>query len=121
MHHSIFKDRVAALIRRGPAHAEVRLRYRSFVKRYPVANLDAAIALVARRRCVELEARAVAIGSWGHCSHFRLTLMLLDEVRLILRLLRRYAPERFPRLIAEIRAGDLATCTRIRAPADAAE
>jgi hypothetical protein len=35
--------------------------------------------------------------------------MILDEVHLILRLLRRYVPARFPALIAEIRGADFST------------
>jgi hypothetical protein len=103
MRHSTFKDRVATLMRRGATHPEVRIRYGTFVERHAVTNLDAAIVLVDRARCAELEARAVAVGSWGHCSQSRLTLMLLDEIRLILRMLRRHAPERFPQLTAEIK------------------
>lgn len=101
--HAILNDRVAALIRRGAARPEVRFRYGTFVERHALTNLDAAIVLVDRMRCAELEARAVAAGSWGHCRQSRLTLMLLDEMRLILRMLRRYAPDRFPQLIAEIK------------------
>lgn len=101
--HSIFKDRVAALIRRGATHPEVRFRYGTFVERHALTNLDAAIVLVDRMRCAELEARAAAVSNWGHCSQSRLTLMLLDEIRLILRVLRRHALDSFPQLIAEIK------------------
>jgi len=119
MHRSVFKDRVAALIRLGAAHREVRGRYRIFVERHPITNLDAAIMLVDRMHCAELEARAVAVGNWGHCSHSRLTSMLLQEVRLILRMLRRYAPARFPDIMVEVRATDLEK--PVWAIADAAE
>jgi hypothetical protein len=51
--HSIFKDRVATLIRRGAAHPEVRLRYGMFVERHRAPNLDAAIVLIDRMRCAE--------------------------------------------------------------------
>jgi hypothetical protein len=108
MRHSIFKDRVAGLIRRGAAHPEVRMRYRTLVERHPIRSLDTAITLVDRLRCAELEVRAAAIRSWGHCGRSRLTLMMLDEVRLILRMLRRHAPTRFTDLVMEIRAVDRA-------------
>jgi hypothetical protein len=101
--HSIFKDRVATLIRRGAAHPEVRIRYGMFVERHRPPNLDAAIVLIDRMRCAELGARADAVGNSGYCGRSRLSLMLLDEVRLILRMLRRHAPGRFPQLTAEIR------------------
>ncbi len=101
--HSIFKDRVAALMRRGATHPDVRIRYRTFVERQAVTNLEAAIVLVERMRYAEREPRADAASTWGHCSHSRFTLMLLDEIRLILRVLRRHARDRFPQLIAEIK------------------
>jgi hypothetical protein len=112
MHHSILKDRVAALIRRGAAHPEAWLRYRSFVEHHPITNLDAAIMLVGRMRCAELEARAAAVRNWGHCNRSRLTLMMLDEVCLILRMVRKHAPTCFPGLVMEIQAVDLTTSAR---------
>jgi hypothetical protein len=109
MQHSILKDRVAALIRRGAAHPDVWLRYRLFVERHPITNLDAAIILVGRMRCAELEARAATVRSWGHCNRSRLTLMMLDEVCLILRMVRKHAPTCFTGLMMEIQAADLTT------------
>jgi uncharacterized protein YigA (DUF484 family) len=109
MHHSAFKDRVATLIRSGAANPEVWTRYRRLVERYPTTNLDAAIVLVERMRGAELEARAASIRNWGHSSRPRLSLMILDEVRLILRMLRRYEPARFSGLMAAVQAADLAT------------
>lgn len=121
MYHSIFKDRVATLICRGAGHPEVWVRYRTLVERHPIRNLDAAIMLVDRMRCAELEARAIAVRNWGHCIRPRLTLMMLDEVRLILRMLRRHAPTRFADLITELRAADLKTSAWASTAADAAE
>jgi hypothetical protein len=121
MHRATFKDRVAALIHRGAAHPEARMRYRMLVERHPIKNLDAAIVLVERMRSAELEARAAALRSWGHCSRCRLTLMILDEVRLILRMLRRYAPARFMDIIMEIQAADFAAPVWASVTADAAE
>ena len=121
MHHAAFKDRVAALMMAGPAHPEAWTRYRRLVERYPAANIDTAIVLVERMRRSEIEARAASVRSWGQSSRPRLTLMILDEVRLILRMLRRYAPARFSGLMAAIQAGDLATPAWTSAVEEAAE
>ena len=106
MGHSIFKDRVAALIAGGAGHQAARTRYRRLAERYPIANLDAAISLVGRMRDAEFEARAAAIRAWGHSSRPRLPLMILDELRLILRVVRRHAPLRYPDLVAAVLAAD---------------
>ena len=117
MRHSVFKDRVAALMRGGAAAPDVRMRYQRLVERHPIKNLDAAIALIERMRGAECEARAAAVANWGHSSRIRLNLMILNEVRLILRLLRRYAPVHFADVMtiilrdgsaADIRAGEMA-------------
>ena len=120
MHHSAFKDRVAAVIKGGAAHPEAWTRYRRLAERHPLANLDAAIVLVERMRRAEIEARAASVRNWGLCGRPRLSLMILDEVRLILRMLRRYAPARYPGLVATLQAADVADA---RAPtmAEAAE
>jgi hypothetical protein len=107
MHHATFKDRVAALMKGGTAHPEAWTRYRLLVERHPIANLDTAIVLIERMRRAEIEARSASIRNWGRCNRPRLTLMILDEVRLILRVLRRYAPARFSTLTAAVRAADL--------------
>ena len=100
--HSLAKRRIAALIREGAAHAEARARYQRLAERYPVANLDTAIAIVERLRLAELDARATAVRLWGRCSRPRLALMLLEDLRLILRMVRRYAPTRYDGLIAAV-------------------
>jgi hypothetical protein len=100
--HSLAKRRVAALIRQGAAHAEVRARYQRLAERYPVANLDTAIAIVERLHKAELDARATAVRLWGRCSRPRLALMLLADLRLILRIVRRYAPEWYAGLVAAV-------------------
>ena len=92
--HSLAKRRVAALIRQGAAHAEVRARYQRLAERYPLANLDTAIAIVERLHRAEIDARATAVRLWGRCSRPRLALMLLEDLRVILRMVRRYAPAR---------------------------
>ena len=102
--HSMFKDRIAALIAGGAGHPQAWTRYRALAERHPASTLEGAIALVERLHRVELEARAAAIATWGHCSRPRLTLMILDELRLILRVVRRHAPLRFDELLATILA-----------------
>jgi hypothetical protein len=100
--HSLAKRRVAGLIRQGGAHPEVRARYQRLAERYPEANLDTAIAIVERLHRAELDARATAVRLWGRCSRPRLALMLLEDLRLILRMVRRYAPERYAALVAAV-------------------
>ena len=116
VHHSMAKDRVAALIRAGAAHPETWTRYRGLADRYPFVSLEGAIALVERMRCAELEARAASCRNWGLCGRPRLALMILDELRLMLRLFRRHAAAQFPAVVAMIRSPD-ATAS----PAEAAE
>jgi hypothetical protein len=100
--HSLKKRRVAALIRRGAAHPEARLRYQRLAERYPDANLDTALAIVARLHRAECDARATAVRLWGRCSRPRLALMLLEDLRLILRMVRRYAPASYAGLVAAV-------------------
>jgi hypothetical protein len=112
MQHATFKDRVAALTKRGAAQPEAWTRYRRLVECYPIANLDTAIVLVERMRRAEIEARSASMRSWGRCCRPRLTLMILEEARLILRVLRRYAPARFCELMTVIQTADLTTPAR---------
>jgi hypothetical protein len=121
MGRSIFKDRVAALIAGGAGHTAARARYRRLAERHPIINLDAAIALVGRMREAEFEARATAIRTWGHSSRPRLPLMILDELRLILRVVRRHAPLRYPDLIVAVLAADVASEDFRNGAAEAAE
>ncbi len=100
--HSLKKRRVAALIREGATHPEARLRYQRLVERYPNANLDTAIAVVARLHRAECNARATAVRMWGRCSRPRLALILLDDLQLILRMVRRYAPACYAGLVAAV-------------------
>jgi hypothetical protein len=96
------KRRVAVLIRQGAAHPEVRARYHRLAERYPLADLDTAIAIVERLLSVELDARTTAVRLWGRCSRPRLALMLLEDLRLILRMVRCYAPARYAALVAAV-------------------
>jgi hypothetical protein len=100
--HSLARRRVAALIRQGAAHPEVRARYRRLAERYPLASLDTAITIVERLRRAELDARAATVRLWGCCGRPRITLMLLEDLRLILRMVRRYAPTRYAMLVATV-------------------
>ena len=104
--HSTFKRRVAALIRCGAAHSEVRLRYQRLAERYACANFETAIVIVERLHRAEFDARDAAVRLWGRCSRPRLALMLLQELRLMLRMVRRHAPARYPGLVAAVLAED---------------
>jgi hypothetical protein len=104
--HSIYKDRVAAVIASGCGDQQVWTRYRRLAERYAPATLDGAIAVVERLWRAESEARAKAIRAWGYCGRPRLTLMILDELRLMLRLLRRHAPAHYSALLATILAAE---------------
>jgi hypothetical protein len=52
-------------------------------------------------RC-EIDARESAVRLWGRCSRPRIALMRLEELRLLLRMLRRHAPARYPGLVAAV-------------------
>ncbi len=106
LRHTIVKDRVAARIRAGAGHPAARARYQHLAERYPNADLGTAIVLVERLRRAELDARLAAVRVWGHCSRPRLALMALDELRLILRMVRRFAPARYPALLATVLAAE---------------
>jgi hypothetical protein len=99
---SLAKRRVAALIRQGAPHGEARARYQGLAERYPYANLETAIAIVARLHRAECDARATAVRLWGRCSRPRLALVLLEDLRLILRMVRRYEPTRYAGLVAAV-------------------
>lgn len=105
--HSTFKRRVAGLVRCGAAHPEVRTRYQRLAERYPRANLETAIVIVERLYRAEIDARDAAVRLWGRCSRPRLALMLLQELRLLLRMVRRHAPARYPALVAAVFAEDV--------------
>jgi hypothetical protein len=104
--HSTFKRRVAGLIRCGAAHPEMRTRYQRLAERYACANLETAIVIVERLYRAEIDARDAALRMWGRCSRPRLALMLLQELRLVLRMVRRHAPACYPGLVAAILTED---------------
>jgi hypothetical protein len=117
--HSTFKRRVAALVTGGAGHPEIRSRYQRLAERYPCANLDTAIVIVERLYRAEIDARAAAVRLWGRCSRPRVALMLLQELRLMLRMVRRHAPMRYPGLVAAVLAEDAENFREL--PAEAAE
>jgi hypothetical protein len=104
--HSTFKRRVAGLMAHGAAHPEVRWRYQRLAERYAGADLDAAVAIVERLYRAEIDARDSTIRIWGRCSRPRLALMLLQELRLVLGLVRRYAPSRYAGIVTAVLAED---------------
>jgi hypothetical protein len=104
--HSTFKRRVAALMMLGADHHEVRFRYQNLAERYAGANLDTAVAMVERLYRCEIDARENAARLWGRCSRPRIALMRLEELRLLLRMLRRHAPARYPGLVGTVIADD---------------
>jgi len=104
--HSTFKRRVCGVMAYRAAHPEVRSRYQRLAERYAGANLDTALVIVERLYRAELDARDSAIRMWGRCSRPRIALMLLQELRLMLRLVRRYAPARYAGIVAAVLAED---------------
>ena len=106
--HSTFKRRVSALVTYGAAHPEVRSRYLRLAERYAGANLDTAVVIVERLYRAEIDARDAGTRLWGRCSRPRIALMLLQELRLALRLVRRYAPARYAGIVAAVLAENAA-------------
>jgi hypothetical protein len=60
------------------------------------------LTIIERLHRAELDARATAVRLWGRCSRPRLALMLLEDLRLILRMVRRHAPGRYAGLVAAV-------------------
>jgi hypothetical protein len=58
--------------------------------------------LVERFHRAECDARATAVRLWGRCTRPRLALMLLEDLRLILRMVRRCASTRYAVLVAAV-------------------
>jgi hypothetical protein len=106
--YSTFKRRVAGLMASGATHPDVRLRYQRLAERYAGANLDTAVVIVERLYRAEIDARDSAIHIWGRCSRPRIALMLLQELRLMLRVVRRYAPARYAGIVTAVLAEDAA-------------
>ena len=118
--YSTFKRRVAGLMACGAAHPDVRSRYQRLAERYVGANLDTSLVIVERLYRAEIDARDRAIGMWGRCSRPHIALMLLQELRLMLRVVRRYAPARYTGIVTAVLADDAAE-TSAEIAAEAAE
>jgi hypothetical protein len=101
-----FKIRVERLIRRGPHHPALRARFGARAALLHGRNLDAAIATVERWWRDERKAFQIASALGGGS---RLSLEILRELRLILRLMR------FKRMAAEFYEIVGALCDRPRA------
>jgi hypothetical protein len=97
--YSTFKRRVAGLMASGAAHPDVRSRYQRLAERYAGANLDTAVVIIERLYRAEIDACDSAVRIWGRCSRPRIALMLLQELRLMLRVVRRYAPARYAGIV----------------------
>jgi hypothetical protein len=90
-----FKQRVERLLRLGPEHAAVRARFGARAELLSTRTLDAAIVLVERWWRDERKAFQIA-SALGYGT--RLSLEILSELRLVLRLMR------FKRMEAEFYA-----------------
>ena len=92
-----FKSRIAKIIQHGPNHPWVKWRYRKVTEECCNNNLDLrlTILLIELTYRNDKKARECHIAAWGHTSRPRITAEILAELRLILRLMRRYAPETF--------------------------
>jgi hypothetical protein len=101
--HSTFKARVSDMMKRGARDAETRYYFGGLAEEYIDTPLEMAIVVVERMRAAEINARDVAVRTWGRCSRPQTRLLLLNELRLILRWLARYAPERFETLLDAVR------------------
>jgi hypothetical protein len=95
-----FKLRVERWLRLGPQHPAVRARFGARAELLRSRNLAAAIALAERRWRAERKAFQIA-SAFGRGS--RLSLDVLSELRLILRLLRRKRMQaEFPAIVAAL-------------------
>lgn len=98
------KRRVRKVLRLGAGHPAVRARYHGRAVQFGCSTLHQAIREADRRYLLELHSFQIAAGL-GHGS--RLSVMVLEEVRLILRWLRRAGLEaEFSDILAELRADE---------------
>jgi hypothetical protein len=91
----------------GPAHPATRARYGAWAATIRDHRLDLAGALVVLERAWQAERvrHAHSRNVWGTSIRPRLALMILGELRLIARWLRRHrTADRFPALIASLAA-----------------
>lgn len=100
------KLRVERLLRFGPQHPAVRTRYGARAAMLDGRGLDAAIRLIERAWREERKAFQIAAALGRGCS---LSLDVLCELRLILRLLRRKRLQaQFPLILAALREEPIA-------------
>jgi len=113
-----FKLRVEQLLRLSPRHPTLRARFGARAKMLSGKSLDTAVALVERRWRDERRAFQIA-SAFGYGN--RLSLEVLSELRLMLRLMRfkRMQPE-FSEIVAAFR-DDVMTQETAQAMAQAAE
>lgn len=95
-HHNLFKRRVRALIRLGPADPEFRFRYLALAEQAPAdTKLHQAIWLIEMEYRRERAAIKVSIDLWKRNNRPRIRMMAVTELRLLLRWAERFAPEEF--------------------------
>jgi hypothetical protein len=95
MRFNLHKRRVRAIIQAGVDNPEA-LRYRRVAKQVrPDIQIEAAVFIAERCYRMEVERRERIERTWGFCHEPRIRLMVLDELRLMLRWCRRFAPKEF--------------------------
>lgn len=107
--HKRLKDRCRFVLRRGPAHPAVKARYGARAAMMWGFSTWRAVLWVERCYADELRAFEIAC-SYGRGT--RLSVVILEEMRLILRWLRRNWPGDFRALVAEVLEGHAEVMTR---------
>jgi hypothetical protein len=93
--YEMHKRRVRSIMRFG-SHDPEALRYKQIAEQAPHdIQLEAAVIIAARCHGMEVGRRERIERTWGVCHEPRIRLMVLDELRLMLRWCRRYAPAAF--------------------------
>lgn len=94
------KNRVRRIMRSGPQHPFVWTRFqrladaaRSYDQTHCLSAMRLHIEIVRR---TELRKREASLRLWGRNIHPRGSMMLIDEARLVLRWMQRYAPVAYP-------------------------
>jgi hypothetical protein len=95
MQFNLHKRRVRATMRNGPDHPDA-LRYQWTAEQVrPDITIGGAVFVAEAGYRMERERRERIALIWGICHEPRIKLLLLDELRLMLRWCRRYAPAAF--------------------------
>jgi hypothetical protein len=90
LEHSIFKDRVRAIMRRGHSHPEIRARYANYTERFPEGlKIDLTLWMIDMEIRYEKDKINKANRLFGSNNRPRIILMVLNELNLILRFMRR--------------------------------